>query len=182
MEHERLGVGVVEEVPELLVEVPIVHVHRHAAHLERGVLRFEVLVAVVEEQPDLGVVTEPRRAVGARRDGRRARRTPPRCGGSARGRGRPRRGSRRRSTPRSWRSASPSAGSVGDRRQFLISGGRLPELELAALVVAAHDAAARVVGRLADDGAAEIANLGGVRLARQRPGSTTRAGCRHRRA
>ena len=63
MEHERLGVGVVEQVPELLVEVPVVHVHRHAAHLERAVLRLEVLVAVVEEQRDLGVVTEPGRDV-----------------------------------------------------------------------------------------------------------------------
>ena len=58
VEHERLGVGVVEQVPQLLVEVAVVDVDRHAADLERGVLGLEVLVAVVEVEADLRVRAE----------------------------------------------------------------------------------------------------------------------------
>ena len=59
VEHERLGVGVVEQVPELLVEVAVVDVDRDAAQLERGVLGLDVLVAVVQVEPDLRVRAEP---------------------------------------------------------------------------------------------------------------------------
>ena len=58
VEHERFGVGVVEQVPQLVVEVAVVDVDRDAAHLERAELRLEVLVAVVEVQPDLAVGSE----------------------------------------------------------------------------------------------------------------------------
>ena len=72
MEEQRLGVGVVEQVPELLVEVAVVDVDRHAAHLECAVLGLEVLVAVVEVERDLGLRVE---AGGAERgrDPRRPR-------------------------------------------------------------------------------------------------------------
>ena len=63
VEHECLGIGVVEEVPQLVVEVPVVDVDRHAANLECPVLRLEVLVPVVHVQPDLGVMTKTGRGV-----------------------------------------------------------------------------------------------------------------------
>ena len=66
MEHEGLGVGVVEQVPQLLVEVAVVHVHRYESLLHAGELGLEVLGGVVEEQPDLGVGLE---AVGGERRG-----------------------------------------------------------------------------------------------------------------
>ena len=59
VEDQRLGIGVVEQVPQLVVEVAVVDVDRHAANLEGPVLGLEVLVAVVHVQPDLAVVTEP---------------------------------------------------------------------------------------------------------------------------
>ena len=55
MKDERFCVAVIEQVPEFFVEVAVVHVDRDAAHLERGVLGFEVFVAVVEKQADLAV-------------------------------------------------------------------------------------------------------------------------------
>ena len=60
VEEEGLRVGVVEEVPELVVEVAVVHVHRDAAELERTMLRLEVLVRVVEVQAHLRVGSEAR--------------------------------------------------------------------------------------------------------------------------
>ena len=53
--HEDLGVGVVEQVEQLVVGVAVVHVDRDAAHLERRVLRDHVLDAVVEVERDLRV-------------------------------------------------------------------------------------------------------------------------------
>ena len=72
MEEQRLGVGVVEEVDELVLEVPVVHVHRDAAHLERRVQALEVLVAVVEVRRDLGarLRARPRPTPAARRAAR----------------------------------------------------------------------------------------------------------------
>jgi len=66
VEHEGLGIGVVEQVSEILVEVPVVHVDGDTPHLERCVLGFEVLVAVVEVQPDLGIGRQSGRRVRGR--------------------------------------------------------------------------------------------------------------------
>ena len=86
VEHQGLGVGVVEQVPQLVVEVAVVDVDRHAAHLERSVLRLEVLVAVVQVQPDLGVVARARPPCTPRRGARHARRTAPSCASCRRAR------------------------------------------------------------------------------------------------
>ena len=43
---ERLQVGVVEQVAELLLDVPVVHVHRHGADLVGGQRRLDPLDAV----------------------------------------------------------------------------------------------------------------------------------------
>ena len=59
MEHDRLGVGVVEEVGDLLRAVPVVGVDRHHAGLERGDERLQVLDAVVQVAGDLRLVAEP---------------------------------------------------------------------------------------------------------------------------
>ena len=45
---EHLGVGVVEQVAQLVREVAVVHVHRHGAQLHRREGGLEELVAVVE--------------------------------------------------------------------------------------------------------------------------------------
>ena len=52
VEEERFDVGILEQIGELVVEVAVVHVHRDSSALERGVLRGQVLVRVVEEQSD----------------------------------------------------------------------------------------------------------------------------------
>ena len=57
MEHERLAVGVLEQVEQLVVKVAVVDVDRDVAPLEGGELRLGVLDAVVEVEPDLRVVT-----------------------------------------------------------------------------------------------------------------------------
>ena len=77
MEQQRLGIGVVEQVDELVFEVAVVHVHGDAAHLERGVDAFGVLVAVVHVRRDLRVRPEAGGGEARRRGGRRARRTAP---------------------------------------------------------------------------------------------------------
>ena len=59
VEEERFGVGVVEQVDELFLEVAVVDVDRDGAQLEGPVQRLEVLVRVVEVRRDLGVGTEP---------------------------------------------------------------------------------------------------------------------------
>ena len=58
VEDDRLGVGVVEEVPQLVVEVAVVDVDGHAAHLEHAELRLHELVRVVHEERDLGARPE----------------------------------------------------------------------------------------------------------------------------
>ena len=115
VEHQSLGIGVVEQVPQLVVEVAVVDVDRHTADLEGAVLSLEVLVAVVHVQPDLAVGPESGSGV---------------CSGQPCGplvvlrpgldvvtvrRLRSPSGSCPRSTPRWWRSATPWAGSVGDQ-------------------------------------------------------------------
>ena len=71
VEHDRLGVGVVEEVAQLVLDVAVVHVDRHRAELERGEHALEVLDAVVEVERDVvaGADAEPgevvREPVGA---------------------------------------------------------------------------------------------------------------------
>ena len=69
MEEQRFGIGVVEEVDELVLEVAVVHVDRDAAHLERGEQALQVLVAVVEVRRDLGAGLEARRDEGLREPG-----------------------------------------------------------------------------------------------------------------
>ena len=48
VEHDRLGVGVVEQVLQLVFDVPVVHVDRHRAQLVRREHRLDVLDAVHE--------------------------------------------------------------------------------------------------------------------------------------
>ena len=60
VEQQRFGVGVVEQVDELVFEIPVVHVDGNAAHLEGGVHALGVLVAVVEIRRDLRVGPEAR--------------------------------------------------------------------------------------------------------------------------
>ena len=55
VEHERLGVRVVQEVRELVVQVAVVDVDRHRPRLEPAELRLQVLVGVVEVEADLAV-------------------------------------------------------------------------------------------------------------------------------
>ena len=55
MEDEDFGVGVVEQVGELVLEVAVVDVGRNRAHFEDRERRFDVLVAVVEIERDLRV-------------------------------------------------------------------------------------------------------------------------------
>jgi hypothetical protein len=62
VEHEHLGIGVVEQIRELLLEVPVVHVDVSGAQLERRGRRLEILVAVVEIQRDLRVDAEAERS------------------------------------------------------------------------------------------------------------------------
>jgi hypothetical protein len=59
VEHDRLGVGVVEEIQDLLGPVPVVRVDRRHPRLERRVVRLEVLGAVVEVGGDLRLPSEP---------------------------------------------------------------------------------------------------------------------------
>ena len=70
VEEERLGVGVVEEVDELLLEVPVVDVDGHRAQLERAEQAFDVLVGVVEVRRDLRVGSETGGAGRGREAGR----------------------------------------------------------------------------------------------------------------
>ena len=81
MEEQRFGVGVVEQVDELVFEVAVVHVHRDAAHLERRVHALDVLVAVVEVRRDLGARLESRPRRDRPRGARRGRRTRATCAG-----------------------------------------------------------------------------------------------------
>jgi hypothetical protein len=49
----RARARVLEQVDELLVDVAVVHVHGHAARLERAEHAFEIFVAVVEIERDV---------------------------------------------------------------------------------------------------------------------------------
>ena len=55
VDDDHLGVGVVEQVRQFRLGVPVVDVDRHGPGLERGERRLEVLGAVVEVVRDLGV-------------------------------------------------------------------------------------------------------------------------------
>ena len=98
---------------ELVVEVAVVDVDRHAADLEHAELRLQVLVAVVQVEADLRVRPEAggRQRAGEARGSlvvlapRPADVEPCDDGGDARA-------ARRRSLPRRWRSASPSPGMI----------------------------------------------------------------------
>ena len=57
MVHDRLHVGVVEQVAQLVLHVAVVHVHRDGADLERREHALEVLDRVVEVERD--VVARP---------------------------------------------------------------------------------------------------------------------------
>ncbi len=59
VEHDGLGVGVVEQVDDLLGSVPVVRVDRREAALERGDVGLEVLGAVVQVGRHLDLVVEP---------------------------------------------------------------------------------------------------------------------------
>ncbi len=61
MEHHRLGVGVVEEVGDLVWPVSVVGVERHQAGLERGHVGLEVGGIVVEIGGDLRLLVQPGR-------------------------------------------------------------------------------------------------------------------------
>ena len=69
--HEHLGVGVVDELHELVAEVAEVDVGRHRPQLRQREQQLHVLGAVVQEQRDLGVVAHavrrPARSPAARR-------------------------------------------------------------------------------------------------------------------
>ncbi len=58
VEHEHLGVAVLEQVRELVIEVAVVDVHRNRAMLVGAVLRDEVLGAVVQVDGDLAIGTD----------------------------------------------------------------------------------------------------------------------------
>ena len=70
VEDHGLGVGVVEQVDDLVRPVAEVRVDRHHRRLERGDDDFEVLDAVVQVAGDLRLVAEPsRQQVGSERVG-----------------------------------------------------------------------------------------------------------------
>lgn len=58
MEHDGLGVGVVEQVGDLVRAVAVVGVHRRHRHLERRGHRLEVLDAVVQVAGHLGALAD----------------------------------------------------------------------------------------------------------------------------
>ena len=53
VEHDRLGVGVVEQVPQLLLDVAVVHVDGDGSELESRQHPLEVLGAVIEIESDV---------------------------------------------------------------------------------------------------------------------------------
>ena len=60
VEHDRLGVGIVEEVRDLVGPVAVVGVERRQARLEGGHVRLEVLGTVVEVGAHLGLPSQTR--------------------------------------------------------------------------------------------------------------------------
>ena len=105
--QEDLGVGVLEQVQQLVVEVAVVDVDRDRAHLQRGEERLAVLGAVVQVLGDLGPLVDAGRAHRAGQRATRGRRRRPRSGARRPARARAPPASRRRWTPKSSRSASP---------------------------------------------------------------------------
>ena len=83
VEDEHLGVGVLEQVGELGVEVAVVHVHVHGPGLQPAVHRLEELVAVVEVERDLRIGLEPQRAERRGEPGRPVVEVAPRAPGRA---------------------------------------------------------------------------------------------------
>ena len=77
VEEERLRVGVGEQIRQFVGQVAIVDVARHGALLERCELRFFVLEPVVEVEPDLVVVTNPRSVDRGRNPGAAILELPP---------------------------------------------------------------------------------------------------------
>ena len=59
VEHDRLRLRVAKEVDELLLDVAVVHVDRHAARLERAEHALQILVAVVEVERDVVLARLP---------------------------------------------------------------------------------------------------------------------------
>ena len=57
--HDRSGGGVVQQVPELVGDVAVVHVERRHPGLERAEHRLEVLVAVVQVHADVVLAALP---------------------------------------------------------------------------------------------------------------------------
>jgi hypothetical protein len=55
VEHQRLGVGVLEQIGQLVVELALVDVDRDAADLHRREVGLALLGRVVEVHPDLAV-------------------------------------------------------------------------------------------------------------------------------
>jgi hypothetical protein len=67
---ERAQVGVVEQVPQLVLDVPVVDVDRHRPQLERGDHHFEVLDRVVQEARDVIAGPDATRRERVRESGR----------------------------------------------------------------------------------------------------------------
>ena len=53
VEEDRLRIAVVDQVGELVLHIAVIHIARRGSELERGELRLEVLVAVVERARDV---------------------------------------------------------------------------------------------------------------------------------
>ena len=70
LEHHCFGIGVVEQIDQLVGLVAVVHVDRAAADLERCVLRFEILGAVVQVSAHFRINAQ---AVGAVHGGQPSR-------------------------------------------------------------------------------------------------------------
>ena len=58
VDDHRLRIGVLQELAQLLVAVPVVDVDVHGVELDRGEERLEVLAAVVEVERDLATLTD----------------------------------------------------------------------------------------------------------------------------
>ena len=74
VKHDRAGVAVGEQVPQLVLDVAVVDVDRDRAQLERGQHRLEVLDRVVEVDRDVVARPDALARPACARDGRRARR------------------------------------------------------------------------------------------------------------
>ena len=77
VKHDHLGVGVLEEVRELVRGVAVVHVGGDGPQLEGGEQRLEVLVRVIEIERDLRVGPQAERTEGPRQPRRPLVELPP---------------------------------------------------------------------------------------------------------